>query len=86
MKKKWHLPFLLVLILGTWLAYQQKLSQAYRVAGSSLFSQADEAFRLYSLAVAGEASLSGMNRLNDVHADLAGSFRQLSPLFGSHRH
>ena len=27
MKKKWHLPFLLVLILGTWLAYQQKHPQ-----------------------------------------------------------
>lgn len=24
MKKKWHLPFLLLLILGTWLAYQQQ--------------------------------------------------------------
>ena len=53
-------------VTGSWLAYQQKLSQAYRVAGSSLFSQADEAFRLYSLAVAGEASLSGMNRLREA--------------------
>lgn len=53
-------------VTGSWLAYQQKLSQAYRVAGSSLFSQADEAFRLYSLAVAGEAALSGMNRLREA--------------------
>ena len=55
-------------VVGGWLAYQQKLSQAYRIAGSSLFSQADEAFRLYSLAVAGAASQAGMNRLREAGA------------------
>ena len=52
-------------VLKAWKAYQEKLSQAYRMAGSSLFSQADEAYRLYSLAVAGASSQAGMNRLRE---------------------
>ena len=53
-------------VVKAWTLYQQKLSQAYRVAGSSLFTQADEAFRLYSLAVAGTPSQAGMNRLREA--------------------
>ena len=53
-------------VVKAWTLYQQKLSQAYRVAGGSLFSQADEAFRLYSLAVAGAPSQAGMNRLREA--------------------
>lgn len=52
-------------VLKAWKAYQEKLSQAYRIAGNSLFSQADEAYRLYSLAVAGASSQAGMNRLRE---------------------
>ena len=53
-------------VLKAWRAYQEKLSQAYRIAGNSLFSQADEAYRLYSLAVAGASSQAGMNRLREA--------------------
>ena len=52
-------------VVKAWKAYQEKLSQAYRIAGNSLFSQADEAYRLYSLAVAGASSQAGMNRLRE---------------------
>ena len=53
-------------VLKAWRTYQEKLSQAYRIAGNSLFSQADEAYRLYSLAVAGASSQAGMNRLREA--------------------
>ena len=53
-------------VLKAWKDYQQRLSQAYRLAGSSLFTQADEAFRLYSLAAAGSPSQAGMNRLREA--------------------
>ena len=53
-------------VVKAWKAYQEKLSQAYRIAGNSLFSQADEAYRLYSLAVAGASSQAGMNRLREA--------------------
>jgi len=52
-------------VVKAWKTYQEKLSQAYRIAGNSLFSQADEAYRLYSLAVAGASSQAGMNRLRE---------------------
>ena len=52
-------------VVKAWRTYQEKLSQAYRIAGNSLFSQADEAYRLYSLAVAGASSQAGMNRLRE---------------------
>ncbi len=52
-------------VMKAWKQYQQKLSQAYRKAGSSILSQADEAYRLYSLACAGESSIAGMNRLRE---------------------
>ena len=53
-------------VLKSWKSYQQKMSQAYRLAGSSAFSHLDKAFRLYTLAVAGSPSLSGMNRLREA--------------------
>ena len=53
-------------VLKRWKEYQQKVSQVYRIAGNSFFSHADEAFRLYSLAVAGASSASGMNRLREA--------------------
>ena len=57
-------------VVKAWKAYQEKLSQAYRIAGNSLFSQADEAYRLYSLAVAGASSQAGMNRLRSWPAPM----------------
>ena len=52
-------------VLGAWKRYQQKLSGAYRIAGSSVLSHMDEAYRLYSLTVAGAPSTSAMNRLRE---------------------
>lgn len=52
-------------VLSAWKRYQQKLSGAYRIAGSSVLSHMDEAYRLYSLAVAGAPSTSAMNRLRE---------------------
>ena len=53
-------------VLSSWKSYQQKMSQAYRVAGSSLFTNLDEAYRLYALAVAGAPNIAGMNRLREA--------------------
>ena len=53
-------------VLRKWKDYQQKMSQVFRLAGTSVFSQLDEAYRLYTLAVAGAANLSAMNRLKEA--------------------
>ena len=52
-------------VLKAWKAYQQKLSKNFRVAAGDGFAQQDEAFRLYTLAVAGASSQPGMNRLRE---------------------
>ena len=52
-------------VLQTWTRYQQKLSNAYRIAGNSAFPHLDEAFRLYTLAAAGSPSTASMNRLKE---------------------
>ncbi len=53
-------------VVKNWKGYQQKMSQVFRVAGSSFFSTLDEAYRLYSLADAGASQLSAMNRLKEA--------------------
>ena len=53
-------------VVKSWKKYQQKMSQVYRIAGNNFFSHLDEAYRLYTLALAGEPSLSGMNRLKEA--------------------
>ena len=53
-------------VLKDWVRYQKKMSQAFRIAGNSIFSNLDEAFRLYSLVVAGEAQVAAMNRLGEA--------------------
>ena len=53
-------------VLGSWERYQKKMSQVYKIAGSSVFSQMDEAFRLWSLAVAGKSQSAAMNRLKEA--------------------
>ena len=53
-------------VLRSWKAYQKKMSQVYRVAGDNFFSNLDEAYRLYTLALASDAQVSGMNRLKEA--------------------
>ena len=52
-------------VLAAWTKYQKNLSQAFRLAGASAFSELDESFRLYTLAVAGNAQTGAMNRLKE---------------------
>ena len=52
-------------VLDNWKRFQNNLSQAYRLAGNAAFSQLDECYRLYSLAVAGAPSNAAMNRLKE---------------------
>ncbi len=53
-------------VIKNWKAYQKKMSQVFRVAGDNFFSNLDEAYRLYTMALAGEAQVSGMNRLKEA--------------------
>jgi hypothetical protein len=53
-------------VLKNWKSYQQKMSQVFRVAGDNFFSNLDEAYRLYTMALAGDAQVSGMNRLKEA--------------------
>ena len=43
-------------VIDNWKRFQNNLSQAFRLAGNAAFSQLDECYRLYSLAVAGSPS------------------------------
>ena len=52
-------------VIDNWKRFQNNLSQAYRLAGNAAFSQLDECYRLYSLAVAGAPSNAAMNRLKE---------------------
>ena len=52
-------------VLGNWQRFQNNLSQAYRLAGNAAFSQLDECYRLYTLAVAGAPATAAMNRLKE---------------------
>ena len=53
-------------VIANWKRFQGNLSQAYRYAGNAVFSQIDECYRLYSLAVAGAPSDAAMNRLKET--------------------
>lgn len=53
-------------VLNAWEKYQKNLSQAFRIAGNSAFSETDESYRLYSLAVAGDPQNGAMNRLKEA--------------------
>ena len=53
-------------VLKKWKGYQQKMSQVFRVAGDNFFSYLDEAYRLYTMALSGDAQVSGMNRLKEA--------------------
>ena len=52
-------------VLKAWMSYEKKMSQVYRIAGDDFFPQLDETYRLYVLALSGEAQLSSMNRLRE---------------------
>ena len=52
-------------VIRSWVDYQKSLSKAFRLAGNAAFSDIDEAFRLYSLALAGEAQTGAMNRMKE---------------------
>ena len=52
-------------VLTNWQRFQNNLSQAYRLAGNAVFSQLDECYRLYTLAVAGAPANAAMNRLKE---------------------
>ena len=58
-------------VLGNWKRFQTNLSQAYRKAGNAAFSELDECYRLYTLAVAGDSSAGAMNRLKEA-GDISG--------------
>ena len=52
-------------VVTGWKRFQNNLSQAYRLAGDAAFSQIDECYRLYTLAVAGAPLGAAMNRLKE---------------------
>ena len=52
-------------VLAAWGKYQSNLSQAFRLAGNAAFSEMDESYRLYSLAVANSPLTGAMNRLKE---------------------
>ena len=51
-------------VLKAWQGYQKKMSQVYRIT-DSFFSQQDECYRLYTMAVAGKPESAAMNRLKE---------------------
>ena len=53
-------------VMKGWSNYQKNLSKAFRLAGSAAFSDLDECYRLYSLAVAGDAQQGAMNRIKEA--------------------
>ena len=53
-------------VLNSWNKFQNNMSQAFRLAGNAAFSEMDEAYRLYSLAVAGHPLSGAMNRLKEA--------------------
>ena len=53
-------------VIDNWKRFQNNLSQAYRLAGTAAFTQLDECYRLYSMAVAGSPSNAAMNRIKEA--------------------
>ena len=56
-------------VLSRWKRAQKGFCKAYRVAPGKLFSDMDQAYRLYTLALAGSPDYAAMNRMkeNPVH-------------------
>lgn len=55
-------------VLNSWERYQNKMSSAFRVGGTSIFSDLDQAFRLYSQTAAGFDPIGAMNRLREAQS------------------
>ena len=53
-------------VLKAWKGYQEKMSKAFRLAGTSVFTNLDQAYRLYTQVVAGVDAAAGMNRLREA--------------------
>ncbi len=53
-------------VLKRWKSYQQKMSQVYRLSSNNFLSNLDEAYRLYTMALSGNANLAGMNRMKEA--------------------
>ncbi|MBQ4184207.1 MAG: alpha-2-macroglobulin [Bacteroidales bacterium] len=52
-------------VLASWVKFQKNISNAYRSAGTTVFSELDECYRLYSLALAGQSLTASMNRMKE---------------------
>ena len=53
-------------VLKAWKGYQEKMSKAFRLAGTSVFTNLDQAYRLYTQVVAGVDATAAMNRLREA--------------------
>ena len=53
-------------VIRSWKSYQDKMSRVFRIAGTNFFSYLDQAYRLYTQAIAGVDVLSGMNRMKEA--------------------
>lgn len=51
--------------MNNWIAYQQQAARQWRNSGTSHNSTLDQAYRLYTLALAGNPELAAMNRLRE---------------------
>jgi len=61
-KKGYVLP---LTFMSKWIAYQQKTARNWRTGSSYYHSDLAQAYRLYTLALAGSPDLSSMNRLRE---------------------
>ncbi|MBO4340627.1 MAG: alpha-2-macroglobulin [Bacteroidales bacterium] len=53
-------------VLKAWKDYQVKMVKVFRLVGDRFFDNLDQAYRLYTLAVAGEDVAAGMNRMKEA--------------------
>ncbi len=54
-----------VSFMSNWLRYQQKTARTYRTSATSYNSTLQQAYRLYTLALAGQPEMAAMNRLRN---------------------
>lgn len=56
-----------VSFLSNWLRYQKKVARSYRTNSTSYNSTLQQAYRLYTLALAGHPEMAAMNRLRNAN-------------------
>lgn len=61
-KKGYALP---LTFMSNWLRYQQEMARSWRPSFSTRYSDVAQAYRLYTLALAGSPDLASMNRLRE---------------------